>query len=91
MVNNAGQWGGYISQATLSEYNDIMETNAKRTFFLTRLVAKYMIDEWVKGNILYFFCFIFAPSFIRISYVKMGNSRINYVFGQLPCSTWNRC
>lgn len=52
LVNNAGQRGGYISSATESEYDDIMGTNAKGTFFLTQLVAKYMINEGIKGNIL---------------------------------------
>jgi len=52
LVNNAGQRGGYISNATESEYDDIMDTNAKGTFFLTQLVAKYMINEGIKGNIL---------------------------------------
>lgn len=52
LVNNAGQRGGYISNATESEYDDIMDTNAKGTFFLTQLVAKYMIDNEIKGNIL---------------------------------------
>ena len=52
LVNNAGQRGGYISNATESEYDDIMDTNAKGTFFLTQLVAKYMIENKIEGNIL---------------------------------------
>lgn len=52
LVNNAGMRGGFISNATEEEYDNIMDTNAKGTFFLTQLVAKYMIKEGIKGNIL---------------------------------------
>lgn len=52
LVNNAGQRGGYISNASEEEYDEIMNTNTKGTFFMTQLVAHYMVDNGIKGNIL---------------------------------------
>jgi NAD(P)-dependent dehydrogenase (short-subunit alcohol dehydrogenase family) len=52
LVNNAGLRGGYISNASEQEYDIIMDTNVKGTFFLTQLFAKYMIKNGIKGNIL---------------------------------------
>lgn len=52
LVNNAGIRGAHIAKATEEEYDNVMDTNLKGTFFLTKLVAKYMIAEHVNGNIL---------------------------------------
>ena len=52
LVNNAGQRGGYIAKATEDEYDEIMDTNVKGTFFLTQFVAWHMIDREIQGNIL---------------------------------------
>lgn len=35
-----------------TEYDQIMETNAKGTFFMSQLVGKFMIDNGIKGHIL---------------------------------------
>lgn len=52
LVNNAGIGGGGISSATEEEYNNVMDTNLKGNFFLSREVAKYMIRHSIQGNIL---------------------------------------
>lgn len=52
LVNNAGLRGAHISNATEEEYDDVMNTNVKGTFFFTQMVAKYMIDQNIQGNIL---------------------------------------
>lgn len=52
LVNNAGLRGGHISKATEEEYDNIMDTNAKGTFFMSQLIAKYMVTNNIKGNIL---------------------------------------
>ena len=52
LVNNAGVRGGHLSKATEEEYDKIMDTNAKGTFFMTQLVAKYMVANNIRGNIL---------------------------------------
>lgn len=52
LVNNAGLRGGHISKATEEEYDNIMDTNAKGTFFMSQLVAKYMVANNIRGNIL---------------------------------------
>lgn len=52
LVNNAGVLGGNISTATEEEYDAILDTNLKGTFFLSQLVAKNMKEKGIKGNIL---------------------------------------
>lgn len=52
LVNNAGIGGGDISNTTEEEFDNVIDTNIKGTFFLSRLVARYMIRNQVKGNIL---------------------------------------
>ena len=52
LVNNAGIRGAHIAKATEEEYDNVMDTNLKGTFFLTQIVAKYMIEEHISGNIL---------------------------------------
>ena len=52
LVNNAGLRGGHISDATEEEYDDIMDTNAKGAFFMTQMIAKYMVSNGIQGNIL---------------------------------------
>lgn len=52
LVNNAGIGGGDINTTSENEYNAVMDTNLKANFFLSREVAKYMIDNKIKGNIL---------------------------------------
>ena len=52
LVNNAGVLGGDISVATEENYDKVLDTNLKGTFFLSKLVAQNMKDKGIKGNIL---------------------------------------
>lgn len=52
LVNNAGVMGGHISGCDESVYDAVMDTNLKGTFFLSRIVAKHMIEKKIPGNIL---------------------------------------
>ena len=52
LVNNAGVLGGDISIATEEDYDNILDTNLKGTFFLSQLVARNMRDRGIRGNIL---------------------------------------
>lgn len=52
LVNNAGVNGPTIECVTEEEYDNIMDTNMKATFFLSRLIGRYMIANRIKGNIL---------------------------------------
>lgn len=52
LVNNAGVLGGDISIATEEDYDSILDTNLKGTFFLSQLVARNMKERGIKGNIL---------------------------------------
>lgn len=52
LVNNAGILGGHITNATEEEYDSVLDTNLKGVFFLTKLVAEYMKENSIKGNIL---------------------------------------
>lgn len=52
LVNNAGLVGGDIRDCNEEKYDAILNTNLKGTFFLTQLVAKYMKDNNIQGNIL---------------------------------------
>lgn len=52
LVNNAGVVGGTFGNLNEADYDKIMDTNLKGTFFLSQLVAKYMKDNNIKGNIL---------------------------------------
>lgn len=52
LVNNAGVLGGNISNATEKEYDLIMDTNMKGTFFMSQAMGRYMKQRHIKGNIL---------------------------------------
>lgn len=52
LVNNAGVLGGDISIAIEEDYDSILDTNLKGTFFLSQLVARNMKERSIKGNIL---------------------------------------
>ncbi|WP_336525336.1 SDR family oxidoreductase [Bacteroides acidifaciens] len=52
LVNNAGLVGGEISDCTEEDFDAIVDTNLKGTFFLSQLVARYFINNKIKGNIL---------------------------------------
>lgn len=52
LVNNAGVRGGRWGKTTIEEYDKVMDTNLKGVFFLTEIVAHYMKNENIHGNIL---------------------------------------
>ena len=52
LVNNAGVLGGWFGTSSESEYDKVLDTNLKGTFFLSQIVATYMKDNDIKGNIL---------------------------------------
>lgn len=52
LVNNAGLVGGDIRDCDEEKYDSILDTNLKGTFFLTQLLAKYMKENSIHGNIL---------------------------------------
>lgn len=52
LVNNAGMGGGDIINTTVEEFDNVINTNMRGTFFLSRIMSKYMIDNDIKGNIL---------------------------------------
>lgn len=52
LVNNAGVQGGRWGSATEADFDRVMDTNYKGVFFLSQLVASYMVENGVQGNIL---------------------------------------
>lgn len=52
LVNNAGVTEGWWCHTTEDEYDLVMDTNMKGVFFLTEIVARYMRDNDIHGNIL---------------------------------------
>lgn len=52
LVNNAGTSGGEISTTNEHEFDKIIDTNIKGTFFMSKYFGEYMRDNGIKGNIL---------------------------------------
>lgn len=52
LVNNAGVHGGHISSVTEEDYDIIMDTNLKGVVFISKIIAKYMKENKIQGNIL---------------------------------------
>lgn len=52
LVNNAGLIGGNLFHTDEKDYDKIMDTNLKGTFFLSEIIAKHMINNKISGNIL---------------------------------------
>lgn len=52
LVNNAGVLGCNFSDGSETDYDAILDTNLKGVFFLSQLVAHYMKERQIKGNIL---------------------------------------
>lgn len=52
LVNNAGLEGGHINRCEEKDFDAIVDTNMKGVFFLSRIVARYMISNNIQGNIL---------------------------------------
>lgn len=51
LVNNAGL-GGVPAVCESKEYDILMDTNLKSVYFLSKYMAKHMIDNKIEGNIL---------------------------------------
>lgn len=52
LVNNAGVQGAQFGTATEQEFETVMDTNVKGTFFLSQAVARRWIADGTRGNIL---------------------------------------
>ena len=53
LVNNAGVISKtHFGKTNEKDYNLVMETNLKGTYFLSEIVSNYMIENGIKGNIL---------------------------------------
>lgn len=52
LVNNAGVVGGEVKDCLEEQYDRIMDTNLKGTFFLSQLMARYFVNNKIGGNIL---------------------------------------
>lgn len=52
LVNNAGMLGSNLTNTTDMDYTNVMNTNLKGAFFLSREIANYMIKNHIHGNIL---------------------------------------
>lgn len=52
LCNNAGVQGAKFGSAKEGDFDNVMDTNYKGAFFLSQLVAAYMIDNKIEGNIL---------------------------------------
>lgn len=52
LVNNAGCIGGDIRWGTEEEFDRVIDTNLKGTFYLSKLIATEMVRNGIKGNIL---------------------------------------
>lgn len=52
LVNNAGIIMNQVTGTQEEIFDKIMDTNLKGTYFLSKIVAKYMIAEHIHGNIL---------------------------------------
>ena len=52
LVNNAGLVGGDIATVDEEQYDSILDTNLKGMFFLSKVVATYMKENHIEGNIL---------------------------------------
>lgn len=52
LVNNAGVMGASFPDATLEQYNNVLDTNLKGVFFLSQMFGKYFKKNKIEGNIL---------------------------------------
>lgn len=52
LVNNAGILGGGIRLSSPEEFDNVLSTNLRGAFYLSKEVAKHMIQNKVRGNIL---------------------------------------
>lgn len=52
-VNNAGvNFGNVFPETTEEDYDRVLDTNLKGMYFISQIIAKYMVGNNIKGNIL---------------------------------------
>lgn len=52
-VNNAGvNFGNVFPETSEEDYDKVLNTNLKGMYFVSQVVAKYMVENRIKGNIL---------------------------------------
>ena len=79
----------HLVSVTQEEFDTVMDTNYKGAFFLSQIVAKYMIKNSLKGNILN----IASSSSLRptnsaYSMSKVLHEGTNRRYGKIADSTW---
>lgn len=53
LINNAGvQTGSAIGKTTEVDFDNVINTNLRGTYFITQLFSNYLIENEIKGNIL---------------------------------------
>ncbi len=53
LVNSAGvNVGDYFPNTTEEDYDKVLDTNLKGTYFISQVIAKYMVNNKIQGNIL---------------------------------------
>lgn len=52
LVNNAGTLGCQFGNGTEEEFDKVINTNLRGTFMLSQAVARYFVNNGIKGNIL---------------------------------------
>lgn len=52
LVNNAGVNGKTMPNSTIEDYDKVMNTNLKGTFFLSQMFGCYLVEHEIRGNIL---------------------------------------
>lgn len=52
LVNNAGVSGGLLVNATKDKFDEVIDTNLRGPFFLSKIIGRYMVDNDIHGNIL---------------------------------------
>ena len=52
LINNAGIQAGIFGDTHISEFDSVIKTNLRGTYFLSQLISRHMVENKVKGNIL---------------------------------------
>ncbi|MCK9154893.1 MAG: SDR family oxidoreductase [Paludibacteraceae bacterium] len=52
LCNNAGVQSGVFGKTSEQQFDDVLATNLKGTYFLSQIIAKYMVDNKIEGNVL---------------------------------------
>lgn len=52
LINNAGIQAGNFGDTSSTEFDSVISTNLRGTYFLSQIISRYMVENKVKGNIL---------------------------------------